>query len=321
MNEEEMDDIPSGLGVLGSSISSAIRRGGPLADVLQQKIEVDYEPMPMEERRAPARDTRYRDELMAQLEQAKQKLLAPKPEPKTLLDKLARQFAIPTGKSGNLLIARQERDAKEAQDEMKRRETLLNLVAKQAEMEREQELDLAAKRRAELEEQRRLAEASKPEKLQADAQKIIDLQLIIDDPNRSQDEKDAAKRQINAIGRQTSSADRSILGQLVRANQMLTSKNPEEVRAAQSFIARYSPSGKPPVTVPQARTDRMIKAAKAFLATVDLKERAAAFANPYPNERQQKIKDAVRLAEQPTYEEVATSGGFSAEPIPDEEEG
>lgn len=143
MNEEEMDDIPSGLGVLGSSISSAIRRGGPLADVLQQKIEVDYEPMPMEERRAPARDTRYRDELMAQIEQAKQKLLAPKPEPKTLLDKLVRQFAIPTGKSGNLLIARQERAEKEAEDELKRRETILNLTAKQAEMERQQEEALA----------------------------------------------------------------------------------------------------------------------------------------------------------------------------------
>lgn len=162
---------------------------------------------------------------------------------------------------------------------------------------------------------------AKQRTLQADAQKIIDLQSIIDDPNRSQDEKDAAKRQVSAIGRQTSSADRSILGQLIRANQMLTSKNPEEVRAAQSFIARYSTSGKPSLTLAQATKDTAIKNAKAFLATVNERERAAAFAAPYPNERQQKIRKAVELAGQPLYEEVAAKGGFSAEPIPDDDEG
>lgn len=162
---------------------------------------------------------------------------------------------------------------------------------------------------------------AKQRALQADAQKIIDLQSIIDDPNRSQDEKDAAKRQVSAIGRQTSSEDRSILGQLIRANQMLTSKNPEEVRAAQSFIAKYSTSGKSSLTLAQAAKDTAIKNAKAFLATVNERERAAAFAAPYPNERQQKIKKAVELAGQPLYEEVAAKGGFSAEPIPDDDEG
>lgn len=165
---------------------------------------------------------------------------------------------------------------------------------------------------------------SKPrQNLQADAQKIIDLQSIIDnpDPKIPQAAKDAAKRQIDAIGKQTDPADRSVLGQIVRARTMLKSNNPEEVKAAEAFLAKYSTSGRPPVTVSQARKDKMIRRAKEFLATVDPKERVAAFANPYPNERQQKIKDAVRLAEQPTYEEVATSGGFSSEPIPDEDEG
>jgi hypothetical protein len=157
--------------------------------------------------------------------------------------------------------------------------------------------------------------------LQADAQKIIDLQSIIDDPNRSQSEKDAAKRQIDAIGKQTAPEDRSVLGQIVRANRMLSSGNPQEVKAAQAFLAKYSPSGKPPVTVPQARTDLMINAAKEFLKTINERERAAAFAAPYPNERQQKIRKAVELAGQPTYEEVATKGGFSAELILDQDEG
>ena len=155
MNDEEMDEIPSGFSALGSSLSSAIRRGGPLSEVLKQKIESGYEPMPETAleagRRAPARDTRYRDELMAQIEEAKQKLLTPKPEPKTVLEKLARQFVMPTGKSGDLLIARQERAEKEAEDELKRRETILNLTAKQAELERQQEEALAEaeRRRAE----------------------------------------------------------------------------------------------------------------------------------------------------------------------------
>jgi len=328
MNDEEMNNQSSGLSILRSSLSSAIRRGGPLSEVLRQKIESGYEPMPesyeeKEQRLAPSRDTRFRDELMAQLEETKQKLLAPKPEPKTLLEKLVRQFAIPTGKSGNVFTARQERAEKEAQDEMKRREVVLNLIAKQAEIERQQEIDLATRRREEAEEQRRIAEASKPKNLQADAQKIIDLQSIVDstDPSVSQSAKDAAAREIASIGRKNSPEDRSILGQLVRANQMLNSKDPQEVQAAQSFIARYSGSGKPPVTVPQARTDLMIKRAKEFLATIDEKERAAAFANPYPNERQQKIREAVRLSGQPTYEEVSKSGGFSVEPLPDEDEG
>jgi hypothetical protein len=162
MNDEEMDETSSGLDTLRSSLSSAVRRGGPLSEVISsslkkagvpESIEVDYEPMPMEERRAPSRDTRYRDELMAQIEAAKQKLLTPKPEPKTLLDKLYRQFALPTGKSGSLIVAQQERAEKEAEDELKRRETILNLTAKQAEMERRQEEALA-------EEERKRAEAA-----------------------------------------------------------------------------------------------------------------------------------------------------------------
>jgi hypothetical protein len=156
--------------------------------------------------------------------------------------------------------------------------------------------------------------------LQADAQKIIDLQSIIDDPNRSESEKSAAKRQIDAIGRTTSPEDRSVLGQIVKAKQMLKSNNPDEVRAAQLFLKKYDVKGKPSVTVPQARRDKMIANAKAFLATVNERERAAAFAAPYPNERQRQIIDAVKLSREPTYSEISSQGGFSAELIEDEGE-
>lgn len=156
--------------------------------------------------------------------------------------------------------------------------------------------------------------------LQADAQKIIDLQSIIDDPNRSESEKSAAKRQIDAIGKTTSPEDRSVLGQIVKAKQMLKSNNPDEVRAAQLFLKKYDVKGKPSVTVPQARRDKMIANAKAFLATVNERERAAAFAAPYPNERQRQIIDAVKLSREPTYSEISSQGGFSAEPIEDEGE-
>jgi hypothetical protein len=156
--------------------------------------------------------------------------------------------------------------------------------------------------------------------LQADAQKIIDLQSIIDDPNRSESEKSAAKRQIDAIGKTTSPEDRSVLGQIVKAKQMLKSNNPDEVRAAQLFLKKYDVKGKPSVTVPQARRDKMIANAKAFLATVNERERAAAFAAPYPNERQRQIIDAVKLSREPTYSEISSQGGFSAELIEDEGE-
>jgi hypothetical protein len=64
----------------------------------------------------------------------------------------------------------------------------------------------------------------------------------------------------------------------------------------------------------------MIANAKAFLATVNERERAAAFAAPYPNERQRQIIDAVKLSKEPTYSEISSQGGFSAELIEDEGE-
>lgn len=160
MNDEEMEDTESGLGVLRSSLSSAIRGGGPLSDVISrsleragvpESIEVDYEPMPAEERRAPSTSP-FRDRFIAELEQTTQKLLAPKPEPKTIIGKLAREFAIPTGKSGNLFVAQRERAEKEAEDEMTRRKTILEILGKQTELERQKALD-------EAEEKRKLAEA------------------------------------------------------------------------------------------------------------------------------------------------------------------
>jgi hypothetical protein len=173
MNDEEMEDTSSGLDVLRSSLSSAVRRGGPLSSVIERSlekagvpksIEVDYEPMPETQEearlRAPPSRTPFRDRFIAELDQTMQKLLAPKPEPKTLLDVLYRKFAMPTGKSGSLIVAQQERAEKEAEDEMTRRETILEILGKQAEMERQQELNLAAQRRA-------AAEASKGKGLQS----------------------------------------------------------------------------------------------------------------------------------------------------------
>lgn len=162
MNDEEMDETSSGLDTLRSSLSSAVRRGGPLSEVISrslkkagvpESIEVDYEPMPeaAPERRAPPSRTPFRDRFIAELDQTTQKLLAPKPEPKTVLDVLYQKFAMPTGKSGSLIVAQQERAEKEAEDEMTRRKTILEILGKQAQLEREQELDLATQRKAEAE--------------------------------------------------------------------------------------------------------------------------------------------------------------------------
>jgi hypothetical protein len=157
-----MDDNEqtSGLDVLRSSLGSAMESGGPLASVIRRSMEkagvpeeisVDYEPYRAPEREMPARQTQYRDELMRQLQSTTEKLLTPKPEPKNLLEALSRRFVMPTGKSGDLLIARQERAAKEEEEDLKRREAILSILDKQARLEREQEEDLARARAAEAE--------------------------------------------------------------------------------------------------------------------------------------------------------------------------
>lgn len=157
-------------------------------------------------------------------------------------------------------------------------------------------------------------------RLQADAQKIIDLQSIVDDPNRSEAEKKAAQRQISAIGQRNTPEDNSTFAQILRAQKIIeTSKNPAEVKAATLYLNRFNVKPKS-LTVPQERTDEQIRRAKEFLQTVNESERRAAFSNPFPNERQLKIRNAVKLSEQPTYSEIAGQGGFSAEPLEDEEQ-
>ncbi len=154
MNDEEMDETSSGLDTLRSSLSSAVRRGGPLSEVISsslkkagvpESIEVDYEPMPeaAPERRAPLSRTPFRDRFIAELDQTTQKLLAPKPEPKTVLDVLYQKFAMPTGKSGSLIVAQQERAEKEAEDEMTRRKMILEILGNQTELERQQQEAMA----------------------------------------------------------------------------------------------------------------------------------------------------------------------------------
>jgi hypothetical protein len=145
-----MDDNEpmSGLDVLEQSVESALEEEGPLASVIEDSLEPSRT-TPRAPSAAPPRQTQYRDELMRQLQSTTQKLLTPKPEPKNLLEALSRRFVMPTGKSGDLLIARQERAKKEEEEDLKRREAILSILDKQAKLEREQEIDLATARVAE----------------------------------------------------------------------------------------------------------------------------------------------------------------------------
>lgn len=136
----------SGLDVLEESIDSALEEEGPLASVIRESLPSSSVTTPTS---AAPRQTQYRDELMRQLQSTTQKLLAPKPEPKNFLEALSRQFVMPTGKTGDLLIARQERAKKEEEEDLKRREAILTILDKQARLEREQEEDLARARAAE----------------------------------------------------------------------------------------------------------------------------------------------------------------------------
>ena len=157
-------------------------------------------------------------------------------------------------------------------------------------------------------------------KLQADAQKIIDFQSIVDDTSKPEQVRKAAQREIDSIGRRNTPQDNSTLAQILRANNILAiSKDPNERKAAELYLNKYQvkPSS---LTLSQERTDERIRRAQEFLKTVDEKERKAAFNNPFPNERQRQIIEATRVSRDPMFSEVSAAGNWNIEPADDEEE-
>jgi hypothetical protein len=129
MNDEE--ELETGLDVLRETVGDMAEEddeseGGPLTAAVEQSL-------------AGATPTRVerpvREMLMRELEEARNRLVAKPAAPSSPLDRLIERFGGPTGKSGNLMVARRERAAEQAKKDEERRADLLALLSKQEQLE------------------------------------------------------------------------------------------------------------------------------------------------------------------------------------------
>jgi len=310
---------------------------GALAQLSTQSMPADegYRLLMEQARKASEREQQLFEAELARIEAAKQRLLA-KPEKLTgrerldmILESLSRR---PTSTSDPRFFERRNigtvlRDIGEAgtaskAEERKRAEEraagldeleqlkakfLLPKAAQQAQQARQELIR---------EEQRRAKAAQKP-KLATSAQEIIDLQTVISDQSLSQEQRDAASRKLKKIGADSSQEDRSVLGQISRATQMILSNDPEKVRVGQSVLSYFNREKGFNLTLSQLRTDEQIKRAEEFLKGIPEQELNIALSTSFPNARQKLIVDAYKMAREPTFESVLPQSGFSAEPIED----
>jgi hypothetical protein len=304
MNDEE--ELETGLDVLRDTVGDMAEEddesgGGPLTAAVQDALTGA----------APTKVERpVREMLMRELEEARNRLVAKPAAPSSPLDRLIERFGGPTGKSGNLMVARRERAAEQAKKDEERRADLLTLLSRQEQFES-----------SDINEQRRIeaarAKAAQKPKLATSAQEIIDLQTVISDQSLSQEQRDAASRKLKKIGADSSQEDRSVLGQISRATQMILSNDPEKVRVGQSVLSYFNREKGFNLTLSQLRTDEQIKRAEEFLKGIPEQELNIALSTSFPNARQKLIVDAYKMAREPTFESVLPQSGFSAEPIED----
>ena len=166
---------------------------------------------------------------------------------------------------------------------------------------------------------RAVSEANKPQRLQGIAQQIVDLRQIIDNPDSyNQEQRDAASRQLKSIGEKTSPEDRSTLGQIIRATEMVKSQDPKQREIGQRYLNNL---GVKPIalTVSQMREDAQIEAAKKFLEEVPQEERDRALRKPSSirTPRDDMIVKAIELSQMPTFQSVLPSGTTTAAPVSD----
>lgn len=189
------------------------------------------------------------------------------------------------------------------------------LEARQAQVEKLQDL----KRKYEFEEAQDLEKSAfealktfgKPQKarsLVADAQKILDLETIINDPSASATAKTAAQAQLKQMTEGRSEVDNTRLGQLTRALKMTKSQNPEERQQGITLFNILKGGGSKQLTLAQQRQDEEIMNAREFLKKYNPKQIDFALRNPYKNAEERRIESAFRLADKKTYAEMLAAG-------------
>lgn len=190
------------------------------------------------------------------------------------------------------------------------------LEARQAQVEKLQDL----KRKYEFEEAQSLEDRAfeamktfgKPQKgrtLVADAQKILDLESIINNPTASENAKLVAKNQLDEMKRGKSEEDNTRLGQLTRALKMSKSSNPaERQEGIILFNILKGGGGGKQLTLAQLRQDEEIMKAREFLKKYNPNQIDFALRNPYKNAEERRIDAAFRLADRKTYAEMLAAG-------------
>lgn len=310
MNDDENEDIESGLDVLKDTEEDILDED--VESPLGQAVEI-AEPL-------VAQPRPFRSMLVKELEEASKRLMAKPEKPPSALDRLIERFNVPTGKSGDLFAARQQRDQERATADAERRKELMNILSKleQAESQgiTEQQRIEESKRRSALDERRvavaeqRLMSEQNRNRLQGVARQIVELQSIVDDESNPKPVRDAAQRQIDSIGTRFSTEDRSTLGQMVQATKMANSSDPDQARIGKAFLARFG--GKDPtLTVSQQREDLQIQAAIDFLKTIppDDIDKALRSISISRTPYQERIIKAWELSQRPTYSSVLPTVG------------
>lgn len=204
------------------------------------------------------------------------------------------------------------------------------LEARQSQVEKLQDL----KRKYEFEEAQSLEDRAfeamktfgKPQKgraLVADAQKILDLESIINNPTASENAKLVAKNQLDEMKRGKSEEDNTRLGQLTRALKMSKSTNPaerEEGLILFNILSRGGSGGKE-LTLSQLRQDEEILRARGLLKGIPQRDIDMAFRKgQYRNARENDIVRAYNIASRKTYAEMLAGGASASAPAPADDE-
>jgi len=162
--------------------------------------------------------------------------------------------------------------------------------------------------------------------LVADAQKILDLQSIIDspDPNVNQDQRDAAKNQLAKLKENIPEADNSRLGQFMKGIEMTRSKDPQVRQDGLRFLRMLEGSGGGGgLTLTQQRADSEIVAARNLIKGIPQAQIDMAFRKgQYRSARENDIVKAYALAQRKTLTEMMESGAVGptgGEDVIDEE--
>jgi len=162
--------------------------------------------------------------------------------------------------------------------------------------------------------------------LVADAQKILDLQSIIDspDPNVNQDQRDAAKNQLAKLKENIPEADNSRLGQFMKGIEMTRSKDPQVRQDGLRFLRMLEGSGRGGgLTLTQQRADSEIVAARNLIKGIPQAQIDMAFRKgQYRSARENDIVKAYALAQRKTLTEMMESGAVGptgGEDVIDEE--